>query len=266
MFDMDRDQLIQLRQKTYTKEQLRGSVHAPDQQVHQRNDPICLQHVVPILPLRAENRNDFDAEINVLAQVLDVLTVAYQNALTDVNESRNELEFAKQHEITLVFGLNYFQDFLEILLESIVVSDRRIDLLLEVQASNLQSLFVERRVVLPGMHVLTGIVVRYRHLLQLHLQSLDLSPQRLFFLLQQLLADITRVRPKIKDAERQIFHFLDSEIVSNLLVVFIGLKVLNKEVLVGDRRNLGRGVLIIKAITNELRTTFFDLRRLLLLV
>ena len=105
MLDVNRNQLIQLRQEADAEEELRRSIHAPDEQVHQRDDPIRLQHVVSVFSLSAENGDDLDAELDGLAEVLDVLPVANLNALANVDERRDELELPKEHEVSLVLYL-----------------------------------------------------------------------------------------------------------------------------------------------------------------
>jgi len=55
MLNVDRDQLIQLRQEADAEEKLGWPAHAPQEQVHQRNDPISLQHVISIFSLGAED-------------------------------------------------------------------------------------------------------------------------------------------------------------------------------------------------------------------
>jgi hypothetical protein len=140
---MDRDQLIQLRQEADAEEELRRSIHAPNEQLHQREDPIGLQHVVSVLSLSAEDGDDLDAELDDLAEVLDVLPVANLNTLANVDERRDELELPEEHEVSLVLDLQKFVDFFEVLLQGIVVSNRRIDLLLQVEASDLQRLLVQ---------------------------------------------------------------------------------------------------------------------------
>ena len=99
---------------------------------------------------------------------------ANQNSLADVYQRRNEFQFPEQHQVTLVLALEQFDDLLEVLLERFVVANDWVDLLLEIEASDLERLLVERGTVLPGLLAACALV-RHCHLLELHFKSLDFS-------------------------------------------------------------------------------------------
>ena len=73
----------------------------------------------------------------------ELLSRANQNSLADVYQRRNEFQLPKQHQVTLVLTLEQFHDLLEILLERFVVTNDRVDLLFQVEASDLERLLVE---------------------------------------------------------------------------------------------------------------------------
>lgn len=179
VLNVESDNLEQLGKESDAEEYLRRPVHAPVEQIHQRHYPIRLQHVVTVFTQWAENRNYPDAQLNRLPQMSELLSRANQNSLADVYQRRNEFQFPKQHQVTLVLALEQFHDLLEILLERFVVTNDRVDLLFQVEASDLERLLVEWGAVLPRL-LAPRALMRHCHLLQLHFKSLDLSLQGLF--------------------------------------------------------------------------------------
>ena len=59
-----------------------------------------------------------------------------------------------------------------------------------------------------------------RHLLELDLQSLHFSLQRLFFLLDKFFADVAWAWAEAEDTEAHIFDFFDAEVISDLSMLF----------------------------------------------
>lgn len=84
------------------------------------------------------------------------------------------------------------------MLQSVVVANRRVHLLLEVQALYPERVLIERRVVLPGL-LAPCILVRYRHLLQLDLQLLHLSLKSFLLFLDELLRNVAGRALKVED-------------------------------------------------------------------
>ena len=87
------------------------------------------------------------------------------------------------------------------------------------------------------MHVLTCIVMRYCHLLELYFQSLDFSSESLLFLFEQFLADVAGRGPKVQDAVGLILDLFDAQLVSHLLMVLVALDVVDQEVVRVRRRS-----------------------------
>lgn len=84
-------------------------------------------------------------------------------------------------------------DFLEILFERVVVAYHGVHLFLEVEAPDLQRLLVKRRVIFPSL-LAASVLVRDRHLLQLHFESLGLTLQSFLLFFEQFARDVTGCR------------------------------------------------------------------------
>ena len=59
-------------------------------QVEERHEAICLQHVVLVFSHCAEDRDDLDAPLDGLAQLLDLLLLTNEYPLANVDQRRYE--------------------------------------------------------------------------------------------------------------------------------------------------------------------------------
>ena len=111
VLDVEGEKTEQLRQEGNAEEDRGGTVHAPVQQVNEWDHTVSLEHIVPIFPETAEQTDNLDALFNYLAKVLELLFGANQDSLADVDQSWDESQLSKHHQVSLVFELQEFEDF-----------------------------------------------------------------------------------------------------------------------------------------------------------
>lgn len=179
-----------------------------------------MKHVVSVLPQCTKDGDDLDCDLDYFSKMLELLLRTDQYSFANVNQGWDVLEFAEQHQVTLVFILDQLQNFLESLLKALVVTNGWVNLFLEVDAFLLQHLLVGATVIFPSM-VVSSNVVCHGHLLQLQTKSFDLPLECLFFFFDQLLADITRCTVEAEYTEAHVFELLDAQVGAHLLVMFV---------------------------------------------
>ena len=65
-----------------------------------------------------------------------------QDSFANVYDCWDKFEFAEKHQVSLIFELEQFNDLFQVIFEKVIIANNRVHLLLQLEASNLQTLFI----------------------------------------------------------------------------------------------------------------------------